>query len=405
MNVVYRKAVPEDTPGCIDLRGKTRENAFSVEELKAIGITPESWQSAIADESLPGYVGLVDGELAGYCFGDRETGEIAVLALLPACEGKGIGKALLSLMVEEFKALGFKRLFLGCSSDPKVRSHGFYRRLGWKPTGEIDAAGDEVLEYRPSQERTVDSFVPPAPGGPLQSEFEALVHDARTTLVSEVGPLLDGIYLYGSVARGTAEAGSSDLDLTLVFRDPLTAQDSATVEAVRKALEARHSEVVKIDFDIGSLAEALAPKNLYSWGYWLKHHCRCIWGNDLAAHFERFKPSRDIALAVNGDFGVVLRSYAERIDQANDPIELQRLQKEASRKLIRATNILRADEDSTWPQTLEDHAWQLLQRHPSVKPQIDFFLSRARSPTASGEAFGHRLRAFVDWMEKGNATR
>ncbi|SCX73058.1 GNAT family N-acetyltransferase [Variovorax sp. EL159] len=147
MNVVYRKAVPEDTPACLDLRGKTRENAFSVEALKAIGITLESWQSAVADGSLPGCVALVDGELAGYCFGDRETGEIAVLALLPAYEGKGIGKELLGLMVEAFKTLGFKRLFLGCSSDPQVRSHGFYRHLGWKPTGETDAAGDEVLAY------------------------------------------------------------------------------------------------------------------------------------------------------------------------------------------------------------------------------------------------------------------
>lgn len=152
MNVIYRKAVPEDTPGCIDLRGKTRENAFSVEELQALGITLDSWRAGIADGSLLGYVGLVDGELAGYCFGDRDTGEIAVLALLPAHEGQGIGKALLDLMVEEFQGLGFKRLFLGCSPDPHVRSHGFYRHLGWKPTGEFDAAGDEVLEYLFSQD-------------------------------------------------------------------------------------------------------------------------------------------------------------------------------------------------------------------------------------------------------------
>jgi predicted nucleotidyltransferase len=250
-----------------------------------------------------------------------------------------------------------------------------------------------------------DGFILPAPDCSLQPGFEALVRDVRDTLVAEAGPLLDGIYLYGSVARGSAEAGSSDLDLTLVFRDALSMEEKATVEAMRKALEARHSDVVKIDFDIGSRAEALAPGNRYSWGYWLKHHCRCLWGNDLTAHFERFKPSRDIALAVNGDFGAVLRSYAQGIDQANHPIELQRLQKEASRKLIRATNVLRTDEDSTWPQNLEDHARQLLQRHPSVKPQIDFFLSHARSPTASGEDFSHRLRAFVEWMEKDSATR
>ncbi|MDP9915345.1 GNAT superfamily N-acetyltransferase [Variovorax boronicumulans] len=150
MPITYRQAIPEDTPACLDLRGRTRENAFSVDELKALGITLESWRAGIADGSLPGYVALVDGELAGYCFGERDTGEIAVLALLPAYEGLGIGKALLALMVEEFKGLGFQRLFLGCSPDPQVRSHGFYRHLGWKPTGEFDAAGDEVLAYVPS---------------------------------------------------------------------------------------------------------------------------------------------------------------------------------------------------------------------------------------------------------------
>ena len=134
MPITYRQAIPEDTPACLDLRGRTRENAFSVDELKALGITLESWQAGIADGSLPGYVALADG----------------VLALLPAYEGQGIGKALLTLMVEEFKRLGFQRLFLGCSPDPQVRSHGFYRHLGWKPTGAFDAAGDEVLAYVPS---------------------------------------------------------------------------------------------------------------------------------------------------------------------------------------------------------------------------------------------------------------
>ncbi|MEO5736392.1 MAG: GNAT family N-acetyltransferase [Variovorax sp.] len=150
MNVVYRRATPEDTPDCIALRGKTRENAYSIEQLKAIGVTLESWRSDISDGSLPGYVGTIEGELAGYCFGDRSTGEIAVLALLPAFECNGIGKALLNLMIEEFKGLGFKRLFLGCSRDPDVRSYGFYRHLGWRPTGAFDVANDEVLEYLPS---------------------------------------------------------------------------------------------------------------------------------------------------------------------------------------------------------------------------------------------------------------
>ena len=147
MTIAYRRAVPDDTSTCIVLRGMTRENAFSVEQLAALGITLESWRSAIADGSLPGHVAIFDGRIVGYCFGERETGEIAVLALLPEHEGQGVGRALLNLVIADFKEFGLGRLFLSCSSDPAVRSYGFYRHLGWRSTGTFDDRGDEVLEY------------------------------------------------------------------------------------------------------------------------------------------------------------------------------------------------------------------------------------------------------------------
>lgn len=151
MKVAYRIATPDDTAECIVLRGKTRENAFSVEQLEELGITLESWKAGISDGSLPGYVGVSEGTIIGYCFGDSEAGEIVVLALLPEYESKGVGKALLNQMIESFHSLGFERLFLGCSSDPKTRSYGFYRHLGWRSTGLFDDAGDEILEYFPNK--------------------------------------------------------------------------------------------------------------------------------------------------------------------------------------------------------------------------------------------------------------
>ncbi|MDH4555966.1 GNAT family N-acetyltransferase [Pseudomonas sp. BN417] len=144
----YRKAAPGDAPACIDIRARTRENAFSEEQLRELGITVESWSEGIRDGSLPGYFCCMDDRMIGYCFGDRDTGEIVVLALLPEYEGKGIGRALLQLVVDDFRAAGFSRLFLGCSTDAAVRSYGFYRHLGWVSTGELDDADDEILEIR-----------------------------------------------------------------------------------------------------------------------------------------------------------------------------------------------------------------------------------------------------------------
>ncbi|RZS80795.1 GNAT family N-acetyltransferase [Pigmentiphaga kullae] len=142
----FRPALPDDAPSCIRIRGQTRENAFSEEELRALGITAATWSAGIRDGSCPGYVACMDGRMIGYCFGDRDTGEIVVLALLPGHEGRGIGKTLLGLVVQDFRRRGFERLFLACASDPGVRSHGFYRHLGWAPTGTQDEAGDDILE-------------------------------------------------------------------------------------------------------------------------------------------------------------------------------------------------------------------------------------------------------------------
>ncbi|KQV50347.1 acetyltransferase [Pelomonas sp. Root1217] len=146
MSILFRPATAADAPACVTLRGLTRENAISVAQLAAMGITAESWASAVADGALPGFICTDEAAIVGYCFGDKASGEVVVLALLPQYEGRGIGKELLNLVVDLLVEAGHQRLFLGCSPDPAVRSYSFYRQQGWVSTGSFDRAGDEVLE-------------------------------------------------------------------------------------------------------------------------------------------------------------------------------------------------------------------------------------------------------------------
>lgn len=146
MTLKYRPAVADDAAECLVLRGKTRQNAASEEWLRSIGVTVQSWTADIRSGALPGQVCTADDAIVGYCFGARDTGEIVVLALLPDYEDRGIGRELLNRTTAELAGLGHRRLFLGCSTDPTSRSHGFYRHLGWKPTGTFDERGDEILE-------------------------------------------------------------------------------------------------------------------------------------------------------------------------------------------------------------------------------------------------------------------
>lgn len=146
MHLNYRSALPEDATECVALRGKTRQNAVSEQQLRSVGITAKSWGENIRSGALPGNVCIFEGNIVGYCFGARETGEIEVLVVVPDFENRGIGRELLKRTTKGLAELGHSRLFLGCSPITTSKSYGFYRHLGWRPTGTFDQHGDEILE-------------------------------------------------------------------------------------------------------------------------------------------------------------------------------------------------------------------------------------------------------------------
>lgn len=143
----YRAALVADVAECLVLRGLTRQNAISAAGLARLGISAESWRASMQDGSLPGFVCLSGARIVGYCFGERATGEVAVLALVPEFEGQGIARKLLGLVMQALAGAGHTELFLGCSANPGSRSYGFYRHLGWRSLGRFDQRGDEILGY------------------------------------------------------------------------------------------------------------------------------------------------------------------------------------------------------------------------------------------------------------------
>lgn len=147
MSIEYKSAPSQMVGEYIELRGQTRENSITADTLRSYGITAESWAKDIESGQIRGFIALSVAHMVGYCFGDLKTGEVLVLAVMPSHECQGIGQRLLALTVEVLKDYGHIRLFLGCSPDPKVRSYGFYRQLGWQSTGALDTHGDEILEF------------------------------------------------------------------------------------------------------------------------------------------------------------------------------------------------------------------------------------------------------------------
>jgi ribosomal protein S18 acetylase RimI-like enzyme len=94
----------------------------------------EFWECA--DESL----------VVGHCSADLATGEVLSLSVVKDYEGRGIGRKLLCLVVGRLRAEGVQRIWLVAPAAPGLHAFGFYRALGWRPTGEKREGDSEVLE-------------------------------------------------------------------------------------------------------------------------------------------------------------------------------------------------------------------------------------------------------------------
>lgn len=126
----FREILAADVPALFDLRPRTRENVMTVEQLARLGITVETVIESFSI-SNKGWLCADAGHVVGFSIADRSTGELAVVAVLPEYEGRGIGGTLMGLAEAWLWESGCKRAWLTTDTDISLRAYGFYRKRCW----------------------------------------------------------------------------------------------------------------------------------------------------------------------------------------------------------------------------------------------------------------------------------
>jgi len=108
---------------------------------------------------------------------------------------------------------------------------------------------------------------------------------------------------------------------------------------------------------------------------------------------------------VNGDFFTVLNGYISHMKPSLEPLQRHALQRTAARKVIRSTNILRDENDSDWPVTLEEHCAKFNDLYPALSEEMDYLLSISKRPRGDIMAFASRISTFVYWLNAEFSTR
>ena len=155
----FRKMNSGDVPVAFEITLSGREKSFTREALAAVGITEEFTVDVLdGTRSHEGWVCESDGKVVGFAMGNKLTGELWIIAVLPEYEGKGIGSKLHTLAEDWFKAMGRKEIWLAVLQDIQKTAYAFFKKRGWT---------DDAMrgDFRTMKKVLVDSPTSEATGG------------------------------------------------------------------------------------------------------------------------------------------------------------------------------------------------------------------------------------------------
>ena len=124
----FRQAIPEDIPQIQIVRNSVKENQLSNPNL-----IPDDLVEEFITKRGKGFVCEIDKKIVGFSIVDFVENNVWALFLLPEFEGKGIGKKLHQLMLDEYFSKTKKTIWL--STEANSRAETFYKKQGWKNAG------------------------------------------------------------------------------------------------------------------------------------------------------------------------------------------------------------------------------------------------------------------------------
>ncbi|MFJ8154261.1 nucleotidyltransferase domain-containing protein [Streptomyces sp. NPDC094468] len=223
--------------------------------------------------------------------------------------------------------------------------------------------------------------------------FRPVVAAVRDRLLEVFGARLDSAYLYGSVPRGTARVGRSDLDLVVVLRAEPAGGDRDAARALGEAVDKEFPQIDGVGILLYSRARVLDERERYDVGWFVACQCTPLLGEDLAEFLPRYRPDSLLARETNGDLAGLLPRWRRRIATAGDAEEaLRPLVRFMSRHLVRTGFTLVMPRWNGWTSDLGEMAEAFAGYYPERGGQLRRAAERGQDPVGDRAV----LRSYVD---------
>lgn len=207
----------------------------------------------------------------------------------------------------------------------------------------------------------------------VQPIYREVVADALESVLALFEGKIHSVYLYGSVAKGTAVPYESDLDMSVILFDAPDTAMHQKFEALSDEVTGRNPIISKLEYDVGWYQEVMRPEERNHWHYWLKHSVN-IWGVDLTADIAPFRPSIELAYGLNKDLKKRLDNVLVGLTEDNASSRGRAIAK----KVIRSAYSLIAADDRSWYTDIYSCADAFSRMYPQLRRGMELSLRMAK---------------------------
>ncbi|MFJ2027670.1 nucleotidyltransferase domain-containing protein [Streptomyces sp. NPDC087897] len=230
-------------------------------------------------------------------------------------------------------------------------------------------------------------------------ETFAPVVDAARARIGELfdGTRLHSAYLYGSIPRGTAVPGVSDLDLLLALHEEPTEADRADARTIEEALDRSYDPINGVGVLLSGVRTLMSEAERYDSGFLIACLCTPLLGPDLAARLPRYRPTSLLARETNGDLGLVLPRWRSRAAAATDA-ERAVLGRAVGRRVVRTGFTLVMPRWSGWTSDLDESAEVFGRYYPDRAGQMRAAAAAGRTSSADPSVLGMLIDRLGPWL-------
>jgi len=255
----------------------------------------------------------------------------------------------------------------------------------------------------------------------ITPQYQVVIDDAVQAYREHIGDDIHSIYVTGSVPRGLAVEGQSDLDIFAIleyYTEPeLVMQD--WLPEIAKRIADKHECVSSVQMEIWVHGWLLHDPTEFSVSaFILKTHAVCVWGVDMTPDVTAYQFSkRETQLAIANDDVVQIEpdidEAIEKIEADDSADNVRYWCKRICKNMIHVMFGLVMADESVHTRDMDVSVQYILKHYADQQAQVERTVNYITSPTDSQDEildflddFGEWLIAECDtWLDKYNPDR